>query len=189
VAALEAARRAGDPAAGSLAPGPDATELASIAGQLEASAAAGGAFAEMRHRATSIGSDLEAALDALDDGDLGAAEGRVAVARAAHDAVAGWEVGFVTLPVWIETTDEMIGAVERIVEATRDGDAAAADEAAADFAAVAGDGATADRALRIALSEGGSSMTSTPLTRLAGVLSAIGELRASVASVREAAAR
>jgi hypothetical protein len=99
--------------------------------------------------------------------------------------VAAWDAGLVTLPIWVETTDEMIGAVERILDATERGDDGAASEAAAEFSSLSDQGATADRALRIAMGEGGSAVTSTPLGRLASVLSSIGELRATLASIRE----
>ena len=80
----------------------------------------------------------------------------------------------------------MIEAVERILDAIERGDDGAASKAAAEFSALSGEGATADRALRIAMGEGGSAVTATPLGRLAGVLSAIGELRTTLASIREA---
>jgi hypothetical protein len=101
-----------------------------------------------------------------------------------HDAIAGWEVEVVTLPVWLETTDAMIGAVERIVAAVDEGDEAAASAAAADFAELADDGGTADRALRIAIGEGGSAVTAAPLERLAAVLGAIDDLRATISALR-----
>jgi hypothetical protein len=85
----------------------------------------------------------------------------------------------VTLPVWIETTNEMIGAVERVIGATREGDATAADEAADDFAALADDAVTADRALRIAIGEAGSAVTAIALERLAASLRAVEDLRAA----------
>ncbi len=186
VGTLEEARRAwrleGDPLVQATAAG----ELGSIAAQLEASAEAADDFAGMRQRALAVAGTLRAALVALDAGDVAGARPLVAEAREDHRAVVSWEVDLVTLPVWIETSDEMIGAVEQIVNATQRGDEAAAAQAANDFAALADDGATADRALRIAIGEGGSAVTAAPLGRLASVLSAIGELRLTVASVRAA---
>ena len=84
-----------------------------------------------------------------------------------------------TLPVWIATTDAMITAMEQIVSATRAGDAAAASAAAEAFAALTDDAATADRALRIAIGEGGSSLTAAPLERLAAALGGIEGVRAT----------
>lgn len=186
VAALEEARRAWMPQAGTLEQATDAGELGSIAAQLGASAAAANEFAVMRRRALAVAATLQAALAALDAGDVAAARPLVARARDDHEAVEAWEVELVTLPVWTETSDGMIGAVERIMSATDAGDRDAAQQAASDFAALSDDGATADRALRIAMGEGGSAVTAAPLGRLASVLSAIGELRGTLASVRAA---
>jgi len=186
VGALEEARRAWRPEGDPLGQATDAGELGSIAAQLEASAEAADEFAAIRQRALAVTGTLRAALVALDAGDVAGARPLVAEAREDHRAVVSWEVDLVTLPVWIATSDEMIGAVERIVNATQRGDEAAAVQAANDFAALADDGATADRALRIAIGEGGSAVTAAPLGRLASVLSAIGELRLTVASVRAA---
>jgi len=181
--AWRAWRSAGDP----LGQATDAGELGSIAAQLEASAEAADEFVAMRRRALAVTGSLHAALVALEAGDVVAAQPLVTDAREAHAAVASWAVDLVTLPVWVETSDEMIGAMERIVDATRRGDGAAAVQAANDFAALSDDGAMADRALRIAIGEGGSAVTAAPLRRLASILSAIGELRLAVASVRAAA--
>ena len=71
---------------------------------------------------------LLAALAALERGDLGRGRGaRCGGAGRARPSSAAWEVGVITLPVWVETADAMIGAMERLVAATRDGDAAACD--------------------------------------------------------------
>ena len=93
-----------------------------------------------------------------------------------------WETDLPTLPVWIGTTDAMIDAVERILDATRAGDAAAARDAADEFAALADEAATADRALRIALSEGGAALIAAPLERLAAALRSIEGAHASAAA-------
>jgi hypothetical protein len=166
-----------------------AGELSSIAGQLRASASAADRFADLRMRGTGLPGILEEALRALDRGALDDAAALTARARADHDTIVAWEAGPVTLPVWIETTDAMISAVEQIVDATRLGDAAAATEAARAFAALDDDAATADRALRIALSEGGSALTAVPLERLAAAFAAIEGSRAEVAAVVAAADR
>src|SRR5688500_12595874 len=185
VAAMEAARGAWNPDGDPVAPATERGELGSIAAQLEGSGAAADEFASMRLRAAAIPGTLADALGALETRDVDQARILIDAARESHDIVAAWDVGLVTLPIWVETTDEMIGAVERILDATERGDDGAASVAAAEFAALSVDGATADRALRIAMAEGGSAVTSTPLGRLAAVLSSIGELRATLASIRE----
>lgn len=185
---LAAALRARAPDAAPLPPCPDPAELASVAGQLGSTASAGDSFADLRRRAEHVTVALDASLEALADGDVEAAASAAGEARADHDAVAALEPKPVTLPVWIETTDEMIGAVEGVIEATRAGDRAAAEEAAADFAALADAGTTADRALRIAIGEGGSAVTGTALERLAAFLGGVEDLRAAVGARRGGAA-
>ena len=179
---LGAALRARAVEAPSLPSCPDPQELASLAGQLGTTAASGDAFAEVRRRAEHVTLALDAALRALDAGDVEAAASAMDEARSDHDAVVALELKPVTLPLWVETTNEMIGAVERVIEATRVGDAAAADEAAADFAALADDATTADRALRIAIGEGGAGVTAPALSAFAAILGDLRDLRAAVAA-------
>ena len=165
-------------------------EPGSIAAQVEGTAGAADAFAEMRHRAERLVDGLEAALGALEAGSLAEARTLVAAARDDHVALEAWEVELVTLPVWIDTTDAMIGSMETIIDATEagdDDDAAAA--AAREFAALAEEAAPADRALRIALGEGGSAVTAAPLGRLADLLREVALTRLEVASIVQAVGR
>jgi hypothetical protein len=178
--ALDAALRARDPASATMPAGPDPGEIGSIAAQLGGTAAAGTAFADTRRQAADVTRALDEALGALDDGDLEAAAIATARARSDHRAVAAAGIGAVTLPVWLSTTDAMIGAVERIVAATRRGDGTAAQRAADDFAALSDEAVSADRALRIAIAEGGSAVTAAPIERMAAVLDAIATLRAAI---------
>lgn len=188
VRALEGARRSlggGDPVRLELPPG----EVGSVAAQLEAAAPAADAFAGMRRRAEGLVARLEGVLAALDDEALDEARTGVGAVRADHDALSAWEVNLVTLPVWLDTTDAMIAAVEAIVEATEAGDRAAALEAADAFAALAGDAAPADRALRIAIGEGGSAVTAAPLMRLADLLRDVASTRIQVAEIVQTVGR
>ena len=164
-------------------------ELPSIGAQLGAAAPAADAFFELRRRAVGLPATLEAALAALDRGDLDAADELVTRAREDHALVVASDAEPVTLPVWIATTDAMISAMEQIVSATRAGDAAAASAAADAFRALTDDGVTADRALRIAIGEGGSSLTAAPLERLAAALGGIEGTRATTAEIAAAAVR
>ena len=189
VASLNGARTALDHALEPLAEPITVGELPSIGAQLAAAAPAADAFFELRRRAVGLPAALEAALAALDRGDLEAADDFVTQARDDHGVVAAWEAGPVTLPVWIATTDAMITAMEQIVSATRAGDAAAASAAAEAFRALSDDAATADRALRIAIGEGGSALTAAPLERLAGALGGIEGMRVTTASIAAAADR
>jgi len=179
--ALDAARRARDPGVADSGEAVPPGELASIGAQLDETAVAGNAFAEMRWRAAEVTDALQRALAALDAGDLSRAEGAVEEAREAFADIEAWEVDLVTLPVWLQTADAMIGAMETIVAATAAGDAQGAARSADAFADLAEAGATADRALRIAISEGGSAVAAPALDRLAAALTAIREARAETA--------
>jgi hypothetical protein len=189
IAALDQARIALDPSVEPVAFSVRSGELGSIGGQLEAATEAADEFVHIRLRAEGMAGRLDEALAALADGDLATADGHIRAARGDLDAIEGWDVDFVTLPVWIETADAMIGAMERIVAATRADDSAAADRAAEDFAAAAEEAASADRALRIAIGEGGSAVTAAPLERLALVLRSVAAARAEVASIVQTVAR
>ena len=61
--------------------------------------------------------------------------------------------------------------------------------AAEAFSALTDDAATADRALRIAIGEGGSSLTAAPLERLAAALGGIEGVRETTAEIALAADR
>jgi hypothetical protein len=164
-------------------------ELASIGSQLAGAGPAADAFAAMRQRAEGLVGLLDDALAALDQGSLTAGRQRVAEARADHDVIEAWEVELVTLPVWLETTDAMIGAMEAIMAAAEAGDEAAALAAAEEFTARAEDAATADRALRIAIGEGGTAVTAAPVSRLAAALRDIADARVAVVSIGATAER
>jgi hypothetical protein len=185
VTLLAGSRAAQRPDASPLPAAPPAGELSSIAAQMRATAAAADRFVDLRARATGLPAVLDGALRALDRGDLDQAALLTAQARADHDVVAAWEAGPSTLPVWLETTDAMISAVEEIIGATSNADPAAAAAAAEAFSALGDEAATADRALRIALSEGGAALTAAPLERLASVLATIEESRAAVAALSD----
>jgi hypothetical protein len=164
-------------------------EVESVAAQLESAAPAADAFAAMRRRAENLTTRLEEVLEALDDERVDDARTALAVVRADHDALGAWEVDLVTLPVWLETTDEMIAAVERILVATEAGDRQGALDAAEDFASTAEDAGPADRALRIAIGEGGSAVTAAPLARLADLLRDVATARLAVASIVQTVGR
>ena len=183
VTAFAAARGAGRPDAQRPPPPIVAGELSSIATQLRAAGAPADAFADLRTRGTGLPDLLDEVLAALDHGELDEANRLTARARADHDAIAAWDTDLVTLPVWIGTTDAMISAVEQILEAIASGDDAAATGAANSLVALADDAATADRALRIALNEGGSGLTAGPLERLAVVLRDLDASRAAAAAI------
>jgi hypothetical protein len=184
VAGLDAAVQARDSSSAPLPPGVAAADLGSIALQLERTVSAADEFAAMRGRAANVPVALDAALGALTDGRLDAAEEHLVAADVDHAAVAGWDVDYVALPVWVDATAATIDAVDRLLTAIRAGDQAAAERAAADFAELADDAVRADRALQITISEEGADLVSAPLARLASAKRATDDLRAAVGRIR-----
>lgn len=166
-----------------------AGELASIGAQLEGTAPAADRFAAMRLRAERVPSGLSAVVDALGGGDRATAELALDQARADHEAVARWEVDLVTLPVWIDASGALVEAAAALVAATTRGDAVAAAEAAERFEEQREGAASADRALRIAMGEGGVAVTAAPLARLAEVLRRTAEARSAVAEILQSVNR
>lgn len=187
--ALEGARRAVGAEGAAIAPPAGAGELASIGAQLEGTAAAADRFASMRLRAERVLSGLAAVVSALGDGDAAGAEASLSEARDDHAAIAAWEVDLATLPVWIEASGAVLDAAASLVEATLDGDAEAAEKAADDFATQRDGAASADRALRIAMGEGGTAVTAAPLGRLADLLRRTAEARVGVAEILQSVSR
>ena len=183
IAALDGARRARDPDAAPLPPVVTAEELAAIAGDLRASATGADAVAEMRRGSSSVLEATDRSLAALIDGRYGAARVELEAARAEHGALVAARGFSDALPVWLGATDAMITLVTTLIEATEAGDAEAAAAASAQFAVLAEDAAMSDRALQIAISEGAESATRPAVARLAGALTAIRELRATIEPV------
>jgi hypothetical protein len=128
-------------------------------------------------------------VDALADGDPAAAGATLEQVRSDHQAVAAWEVELVTLPVWIEASGALIDAAEALVAASTSGDAEGVAAAADDFERQRDGAASADRALRIAMGEGGAAVAAAPLGRLADVLRRTAEARAAVAEILHSVSR
>lgn len=184
--ALEAVNEAPE---NSLEPPAAAGELASIGAQVDGTSAAADRFAAMRLRADRVLEGLAEVMKALRAGDAASAQRSLDRARADHDAIASWDAGLVTLPVWVDASGGLLDAAEALVAVTADGDPRAAAEAAAAFARLRGGAASADRALRIAIGEGGSAVTAAPLRRLADVLRRTAASRAVVAEILHSVSR
>ena len=168
---------------------PDTVELDSIANQLRETAPAAAEFAAMRRRSETAIQALEAALARLDAGDL---DGTVAALAPAHEALvalATWESGLVTLPIWLETTTRLVDAVEQLALAIQAGDLNAAEAAELEFIGASEDGREADIALRLAIAEGGGAVTAAAAGRLVDALRVVTDARAIVASILHPARR
>ena len=189
VRALEGARRAMGAAGTPAEPPARAGELASIGAQLQGTADAADRFAEMRLRAERVLTELATVVEALGDSDAASAGEALARARSDHRAIAAWEVDLVTLPVWVEAAGALLDAAGALVLATAEGDAEAAAEAADELATQREGAASADRALRIAMAEGGAAVTAAPLARLADLLRRTAAARRDVAEILHSVTR
>jgi len=189
IRALEGARRTLVVPGPALATPAEPGELGSIGAQLAGTAAAADRFASMRLGAERTLAELEATIRALEAGDLRAANDALRAARADHAAIAAWEIDLLTLPIWVEAAAALLEATTALVHATTAGDPEAAEAAAAEVAAQAGGAATADRALRIAMSEGGAAVTAAPLGRLADLLRRLADARREVAAILQSVER
>jgi hypothetical protein len=159
-----------------------AATLLGIASQLRGSAAPATVFVERRRASQRVLSALGDALAALERGDLQAAEGALASAHDAQAIVGAWEEPPAELSIWLATTTAMLDAVDRIVAALRVGDEAAATAAGAEYRKAADQAGLADRALTLAISEGGAAVTAAPLLRLARALEDVASTRDALAA-------
>lgn len=189
VRALEGARRLLDDPGERVTLGANGAELASIAGQIGATAPAADRFVAMRQRADRLLTSLDETLTALDRGDVVAARDAIEVARADHAELRAWDVGVVTLPVWLDATEALLDATAQLVTAVEDGDRTEAEAAAAEVERLGAEAASADRALRIAIGEGGSAVTAAPLSRLADLLREVADTRLEVAAILQSVGR
>lgn len=187
--ALDGARRANGSPGSSAEPPAGPGALASIGAQLEGTAPAADRFAAMRLRAERVLTGLITVVQKLAAGRVAEAEAALEQARADHEEIAAWEVELVTLPVWVEASGALVAAADALVRATAAGDAGAAAAAANAFATQREGAATADRALRIAMAEGGAAVTAAPLGRLADVLRRTAQARAAVAEILHSVSR
>lgn len=158
---------------------PSDDDLEALASELRGTAAVADEFAARRSSTARL---LASVRDALSVATSEPAAARVALARARddHEALVAWDTGSEALRVWLDATDAMIRAVERLIDATARGDHAAADAATADLAAVSERADEADRALEIAIAEGAAQLTERASVRLAAAVRAVAEVRAAI---------
>ena len=158
-----------------------AADLGSIATQLRGTLAPADAFAEMRRSTRATLDQLQAALVALRGNDLAAARSALDSADDAMAVVRAWPGKIATLPLWITTADRLLAALHDVADARATGDAAAEARALAAYRAAIDDATQADRALAIALAEGGGGILQAPMARLADALAKVQAASAAVA--------
>jgi hypothetical protein len=189
VVALDNARHAATPAAPRLAAPIEDGELAALGAAIGALAPAADGFADLRVRAERLTSVLADALDAVEAGDLARAESLVAAARDDHERLATWESGLDALPVWLATMERLLAATETLLAAVAAGDADGALAASGAVSDIGSEATTADRALRIAFSEGAAAVVEGPPVRVAELVRRVEAARAAVATILHAVGR
>jgi hypothetical protein len=158
-----------------------ASDIGSIAAQLRGTVAPADAFARMRLATRSVLDQLQAALLALQGNDLAAATSALERADDALAAVRAWPGTLATLPLWITTADRLLAALGDVAGARARGDAAGESRALAAYRAATDDATQADRALALAIAEGGGSVLEGPKARLADALAKVQAASAAVA--------
>jgi len=174
------------PERGPLPAGPSSALLPGIAAQFTNAAEAAEPFVARRHATMDTLDALADALSALDGDDPRGALDALDRAESSLEAVRDWEEPPTILPLWLDTTSELVSAARAIAEASLAGDAKAVDRAAARYALAADDARRADTALAIAIAESGSSLAATPLQLLADALEAATALRQALAEIASA---
>jgi len=106
---------------------------------------------------------------------LDSADGQLAVVRA-------WPGQLETLPIWIDTTTALVAALRSLAHASLAHDAESIREAQRAYQAAADDGKQADRALAIAIAEGGSAISSGAMRSASDELAAVDDALAELAS-------
>lgn len=188
--AAQAAMRELSGAMSALAPPPDppdltvsAATLLGVAAQMRSAADAATVFAERRDATVETLTQLRDALAALDAGDLDRAATKLALARSARTEVASWEAPPAELSLWLDTTGAMLGAADEILSAARAGDMTALEAAASAYRQAAAGAAVADRALALAISEGGAAVTAGALAGLVAALENVDQVSQQLAAV------
>lgn len=189
IRALDAARRAADPAMAPLGSPVGDGELGTLGAEISALAPSADGFAQLRMRAEGFGTLLADALDAIAASDPATARDLLARARADHEAIEAAELGLEALPVWIDTSADLLDAADALVQAVAEGDAAAAQAASDAIERIRPDAVFADRALRISMSEGAGVMLEGPPARVAELVRRVQATRDEVALILHAVGR
>ena len=158
-------------------------QLFGTGAQLTTVAAAADAFVSMRRSTEATLAQLSAALAALAAEQpanalvaLDAADAELAIVRA-------WPGQLQTLPIWADTTEQLLSALRALARATIAHDVTAARAAERAYQTAADDGHRADQALAIAIAEGGSAISSGAMRSAADELAAVEQTLADLAAI------
>ncbi len=152
--------------------------------QIENAAGAAAGFIAFRADAALVLDELATAAAALDHEDAATARASADRAATAHQRIEPLALALPELRLWLETTNDLIGAVGDAARALDDGDAAAADAARARLRDAAGEAPVSDRALALATSEGASRVVGLQLQQLAALARAVADAQDALRPVR-----
>ena len=157
------------------------TDLAPIGQALRGASAPSDAFAAMRRSSQAVLTELRAALIATDAGQSAAALVAVTAAQRRLAVVRAYDAQLVTLPIWADTSTALLDALQELSRARLAHDLARERGALRSYARAAASAAQADRALAIALAEGGAAISRSALQGMADALAQLQAARDGLA--------
>jgi hypothetical protein len=158
-------------------------KLPAIGAQLQDSADAADGFWSMRRATETTLARLADAFAAIDAKDPARVLAAVGAAEQALQQVKSWPGNLLTLPVWTQSTGDLLSALRALAVAIRDHDETAARAAEAKYKTAAASAHRADLALAIAIAEGGSAVSDHPLAAAADALRSVDDALAEVRSI------
>lgn len=162
----------------------DPDRATAVGGELEAAMDAAAGFIGLRADTSLVLESLATAGASLAAGDHAAATAAADRAAAARARVEPYAAALPPLLLWLETSADLLAAVRDAATALRDGNATVAAAARARLADAAAEAAVSDRALGLAISEGASRVLGAQLGQLAGLARDVADTRAALAAVR-----
>ncbi|TME31931.1 MAG: hypothetical protein E6I62_06555 [Chloroflexi bacterium] len=158
-------------------------QLAGIGAQLATSADAADGFWLMRRATAATLDSLQNAFAAVDARDPDRALTAISAAEMSRATVRAWPGNLLTLPFWTKATGDLLAALRSLAIALRDHDVAGARAAEARYRSAATSAHQADVALAVAIAEGGSAVSDTPLAAAALALRAVQDALGEVRSI------
>lgn len=175
--------RIAQPSTGGIGLALEPGELTSIGAQMAGASDAADAFSSMRRATELTLVHLGEAFAAVDARNPAGALAAVAAGQLTLNRVRNWPGQLQTLPIWIQTTGDLLSALHAMALAIRDRDVSAALAAEKAYRAAATSAHRADLALAVAVAEGGSGVSGAPLATAAAALRSVEGAIAEVRSI------
>ena len=148
-------------------------DLVSIGQALRDASAPSDAFVAMRLSSQGVLTELRAALIATDARQSTPALAAIGAAQRRMAAVRAYQTQLVTLPIWADTTASLLDALQELARARLAKDLGREGRALRSYTSAAANAAQADRALAIALAEGGAAISRSALQGMADALAQV----------------